>query len=119
MYSISEGTDAQAVILHTWRVQDGDFTPLNHMKFLHRAGFIKTAILEVCAFTPWLHRVIFAHLRKLPAPSEWPAPQPCRALAYRPFDPDTWLAACTGCCLPNCILSSQTRASLYVIPLVA
>ena len=88
----------QQAISHTWQPGDGDQTDLNYMRFLHRFGFLKTAILSVEQLLPCLQRVTFVHLQptaevkpSLPhrLPTDWPAPQPPRVDAERPFNPQS------------------------------
>ena len=85
----------------------GPLNALGHMKVLYRMGYIKTAIIEAVDLRPGLSRVVFAHLQpKLAAPaiaqkspSEWPLPQPLGRDDFPPFDPASWHAECSDCCL--------------------
>ena len=107
IYGTQEGIEDGAAILHTWNAADGPLNALGHMKVLYRMGYIKTAIIEAVDLRPGLSRVVFAHLQpKLAAPaiaqkspSEWPLPQPLGRDDFPPFDPASWHAECSDCCL--------------------
>ena len=107
IYGTQDGIEDGAAILHTWNAADGPLNVLGHMKVLYKMGYIKTAIIEVVDLRPGLCRVVFAHLQpKLAAPalaqklpSEWPLPQPIGRDEFPPFDPASWQAECSDCCL--------------------
>ena len=89
MYCTDEGEDAQAVVLHTWRTQDGEMSSYAHMKVLHQLGFLKTAIVRTDLPCDSIHRVVFAHLQpELEGPDKdprLPTPWPYQTEPTNPF----------------------------------
>ena len=105
MYCTEEGIEPDAVILHT----HSGHTPndLEHMKLLHKFGFLKTAIVRSERLFPDVLRVTFVHHQPELAPrqtrtrSATPLPTPWPRSCDRPwkslFCPDRVPADCGNC----------------------
>ena len=80
-------------------------TALNHMRLLHRLGFLQTAILECEVVHLGLHRVLFVHQQPSLAtdvtdsrtPTPWPERQPLPRTRTKPYDPSQWSPECATC----------------------
>lgn len=104
MYCTREGTDSTAAFLHTHNGQG--LTDHEHMRLLHQAGFLKTAVIAKEELIPHWTRVIFVHhsptlavsAKKERKPTPWPTPLSTSKGQYkRPFCPDSYRHHCGDC----------------------